>query len=268
MARVPGTLWKPITRDANDPDIIPIGFIVHVDAGNAASLYSWWQNPASLGLESTLHIPKQNQTEQYTDTEREADANYKANSFWSGGKRYGFISVETQGYGSGKWTVHQLSEIKRIILWGRDGPHKIPIRVCPTPFSSGSGYHTMWGAPSEWTPVSKSCPGAERKVQWNTIIVPWMKSLAVPVPYRPWVSLKRLQVAFTKKQDDISNDTEQVQQMLNRKYGLKLPTHGVIDDASVAAYKKHQLALGYTGSDADGVPGKTSLEKLGFRVSA
>ncbi len=32
------------------------------------------------------------------------------------------------------------------------------------------------------------------------------------------------------------------------------------------AYAKFQRNLGYSGSDADGIPGKTSLERLGFRV--
>lgn len=32
------------------------------------------------------------------------------------------------------------------------------------------------------------------------------------------------------------------------------------------AYARWQTHLGYTGSDADGVPGKSSLQKLGFRV--
>ena len=32
------------------------------------------------------------------------------------------------------------------------------------------------------------------------------------------------------------------------------------------AYKKWQEHLGYSGSDANGLPGKTSLKKLGFRV--
>lgn len=33
-----------------------------------------------------------------------------------------------------------------------------------------------------------------------------------------------------------------------------------------AAYRKYQQHLGYSGSDADGIPGKSSLRKLGFRV--
>lgn len=32
------------------------------------------------------------------------------------------------------------------------------------------------------------------------------------------------------------------------------------------AYKAYQRSLGYRGRDADGVPGRTSLQKLGFRV--
>jgi hypothetical protein len=36
--------------------------------------------------------------------------------------------------------------------------------------------------------------------------------------------------------------------------------------ATTEAYKKYQESLGYTGKDANGIPGKTSLEGLGFRV--
>lgn len=40
---------------------------------------------------------------------------------------------------------------------------------------------------------------------------------------------------------------------------------GSFGSTTVAAYKKWQLKLGYTGSDADGIPGMTSLKKLGAK---
>jgi len=40
---------------------------------------------------------------------------------------------------------------------------------------------------------------------------------------------------------------------------------GSFGSTTVAAYKKWQLKLGYTGSDADGIPGSTSLKKLGAK---
>ncbi len=47
---------------------------------------------------------------------------------------------------------------------------------------------------------------------------------------------------------------------------------GSFGSTTVAAYRKWQQKLGYSGSDADGIPGKASLEKLGakhgFKVKA
>jgi hypothetical protein len=43
-------------------------------------------------------------------------------------------------------------------------------RSCADP--AGLGYHTLHGAPSCWTPVSKSCPGAVRKTQWRDVLLP------------------------------------------------------------------------------------------------
>jgi hypothetical protein len=68
-------------------------------------------------------------------------------------------------------------------------------------------------------------------------------------------------------QDDVLNDTEQIQRRINELYHPVPPlrTDGIIDDLTVAAYKKHQLAIGLTGADADGYPGNVSVEALGFR---
>lgn len=40
---------------------------------------------------------------------------------------------------------------------------------------------------------------------------------------------------------------------------------GSFGSTTKAAYKKWQIKLGYTGSDADGIPGSTSLKKLGAK---
>ncbi|MFE5093225.1 peptidoglycan-binding protein [Streptomyces sp. NPDC056638] len=52
----------------------------------------------------------------------------------------------------------------------------------------------------------------------------------------------------------------------------KYAADGSFGSSTVAAYRKWQLKCGYTGSAADGIPGKASLEKLGakrgFKVKA
>jgi hypothetical protein len=166
---------REIPPGANDPSIKPIGVILHVDAGNAGgeSLYSYFKN-RSGGIESHFHIQKDGKVYQFRDTHREADANYKANSFVEGGVRKGYISVETQGLERGEWTNAQIQSIKELLLWAKK-EHGIPLRVCANPTDAGVGYHTLFGAPSAWTPVSKSCPGPDRKVQFRNVLVPWMK---------------------------------------------------------------------------------------------
>lgn len=179
MALYSGAVKKLIKPGANDPAIIPLGVILHTDAGNSASLYNYFNGPSG-GIESHFHIPKKNPVEQYRDTAFEADANLQANSFLRNGKRYGFISVETQGLATDPWTDYQLAEIKKLILWARKTHPLIQLRVCPGPFDAGIGYHTLFGSPGPWTPVAKSCPGPLRIKQFNQVLVPWFKTAAAP----------------------------------------------------------------------------------------
>lgn len=181
MAWYPGAVKKEIRPGSGDPPIIPIGVILHTDAGNSASLFNYFNGPSN-GIESHFHIPKAKPVEQYRNTGYEADANLKANSFYVAGKRYGFISVETQGLAGDPWTDYQLAEIKKLILWARSVHPDIQLRVCPGPFSAGIGYHILFGAPGPWTPVAKSCPGPVRIKQFNNVLVPWFRTSPEPTP--------------------------------------------------------------------------------------
>ena len=175
MARKPGAQWKPLPVGSNDPPIIPIGLILHVDAANSRDLFNYFNGP-SKGIESHGHVRLDGYSYQYRDTEREADANFKANSFIKNGKRYGYVSLETQGYADGFWTKAQIEEIKDWILFMYN-EHDMPLRRCTHSQDPGVGYHTLFGSPSAWTPVAKSCPGPNRIKQFNEIIRPWMKAL-------------------------------------------------------------------------------------------
>lgn len=171
MARIPFADQKLIPPGANDPRIAARIGILHVDAANAYSLYEFFKE-RSGGIESHAHIRKNGSMEQYRDTAFEADANYKANAF--------ALSFETQGYGEGEWTDPQIAMIKRTMLWCREA-HGIPLRVVESWNDSrgGWGYHTLFGAPSPWTPVAKSCPGPDRKLQFHKVLVPWMKEQSI-----------------------------------------------------------------------------------------
>lgn len=172
MSKVPFAVKRLIPAGANDPSIKSsrrVG-ILHVDAGNAETLYGWFSGPSG-GVESHGFITKAGVLEQYRDTDREADANFLANPFAT--------SWETQGFGEGKWTDEQLSMIKRVIRWSarEDG---IPMRVCQRwdDPKGGWGYHTMF---PQWSNVrGKTCPGRERITQFNNILVPWIRNGGQP----------------------------------------------------------------------------------------
>lgn len=164
---------KLIPAGDNDPAIDPRVAILHVDAGNAESLFDYFSN-RSGGIESHFFIKVNGDIEQYRNIYRQADANLDANDF--------AVSIETQGYGSGTWTVKQLESIKILLRWlNKETEGKIPLRKIETWNGSGIGYHTLFGAPSHWTPVAKTCPGPERIKQFNALLVPWMKSRVKPV---------------------------------------------------------------------------------------
>lgn len=78
-------------------------------------------------------------------------------------------------------------------------------------------------------------------------------------PAKPSVTLTNVQP--TKKNADVKI----VQDALKKEVGLKVAAANVgkFDAATKTAYAKWQKSLGFTGKDADGVPGVDSLRKLG-----
>lgn len=174
MAWYPEAVKKVIKPGPNDPPIIVVGAILHVDSGNSADLFKYFSEQSD-GVESHFHIPKAGPLIQMRDTHFEADANLKANSFYKNGQRYGFVSIETQGFDKGEWNEHQLAQIKRLLRWLSE-THNFPLTKCTNPQGPGVGYHTLFGAPGPWTPFAKTCPGADRVRQFNGELVAWMEA--------------------------------------------------------------------------------------------
>lgn len=166
----PGAVNRNIPPGSNDPVIKPRVAILHVDAGNAASLYDYFRL-RSGGIESHFHVKLDGTVEQYRSIYWQADANHLANDF--------AVSIETQGFGAGKWTDAQLEAIKKLLLW-LNAEAGIPLVRCSSWNGFGIGYHVQFGAPGMWTPVAKSCPGPERIAQFNTVLVPWFSEARQP----------------------------------------------------------------------------------------
>jgi N-acetylmuramoyl-L-alanine amidase-like protein len=136
--------------------------IAHSAVGSG-SLYEYFKQTGVV-LESHFWVGLDGRVEQYIDTSRQADANYHAN--------VRAMSIESADNGDPdhfEWTEAQQQSIAELMSWAHE-VHGVPLRRCPTWDSPGVGYHTMFGAPSDWTPVSKSCPGTARKAQFNSVV--------------------------------------------------------------------------------------------------
>ena len=65
-----------------------------------------------------------------------------------------------------------------------------------------------------------------------------------------------------------NHDVQQMQSRLNAKLSPDIHVDGIFGPKTRDAVSRWQKKLGYRGSDADGIPGKTSMTRLGFRVTA
>lgn len=178
MARYDKALWRPLPENNSEPGITPTQLIFHTAACRCGdSLYDDFNRPGN-NLESHFNVWNTGVVEQYVDTARQADANYHAN--------VRAISVETQddGQWTEPWTDQQADALVELAVWAIRTHPDIKPRVCPEWDTPGLGHHTLFGAPSHWTPVAKSCPGPARKGQFPEIVRRVQERLA-PKPVQP-----------------------------------------------------------------------------------
>lgn len=176
----PAAVTRLIPEAHTQPTITPRAVIVHSQAGRG-SLYGWWLNPASKGLECHFWVSESGKVEQYVPTTVRADAQGAANAF--------AISIETESsvQATERWTAAQAAALVDLIDWCCR-VHLIPRRQMSTPVDSGLGWHVMFGAPGPWTRArGKTCPGPARIPQFRDEIIPLVagRAVAAPLPQRP-----------------------------------------------------------------------------------
>jgi N-acetyl-anhydromuramyl-L-alanine amidase AmpD len=160
--------------------IVPVLIIDHSQVGSSLGTYYYFRD--QTGLESHFSVlgarsgARDGHIWQFMNTDRVAEANRQANRFPDG---TGAISIETEDDGDPDhqpWSPRQLSSLKWLHNKLARMYPTIPRRRCGAPTGSGArglGHHTMFGAPSPWTPVQKTCPGRPVRVrQWTEVLLP------------------------------------------------------------------------------------------------
>ena len=85
-----------------------------------------------------------------------------------------------------------------------------------------------------------------------------------PQPAKPAKPQARPVVVLSELKPRRKNDSVAIlQKALQKEVGLAPQVSPTFNAATKAAYAKWQRKLGFTGADADGIPGKVSLTKLG-----
>jgi len=165
----------------SQPRITPVLIIDHSQAGSSLGTYFYFRD--QTGIESHFSVlgTRSGRSDghiwQFMNTDRSADANLHANRFPDG---TGAISIETEDNGDPDhqpWSQRQLASMR----WLHDKLARmypaIPRRratAATGPGARGLGHHSLFGAPSAWTPVpGKTCPGRPVRVgQWERILLP------------------------------------------------------------------------------------------------
>lgn len=165
MALYPPAVKRLLPANARQPKIAARAAIVHSAAG-MGSLYGWWLNPQSRGLECHFWVAFSGLVEQYMDTSVRADANGAANGY--------AVSIETESsvHATERWSTRQAASIVALLVW-ICRTHGIPPTVMASPLGRGLAWHILFGAPGPWTRArGKTCPGPARIIQLQREIIP------------------------------------------------------------------------------------------------
>lgn len=186
MARWPGAIWAPLPENETEPRIHAVRLIIHtaVDRPGPSNIPAYFGR-RDIYVESHLWFPFAGPPVQMMDTDRQADANYRANN--------DSLSAETEDDGDpvgNPWNDHQLDGLTRFVVWCHRA-HGIPLRLCESPTDAGIGWHAMWSYPSDpvgqtgraarspWTnALGKTCPGTTRIRQLVDQVLPRAVTMA------------------------------------------------------------------------------------------
>lgn len=261
MARMPGAQWIGPTDNRTAGGMTEVhGLVLHIQDGTEAGTEAWFNDRASKASAHFLN-PKAGSLRQLIDTADRAWAQAAGNPYW--------ISIENEGRGGDSLTATQVANAGRLLAWLHQS-YATPLQLTTDTMGRGMAYHGMGGTAWGGHP---DCPGSAVLAQRGAILTA-AESFAEPAPVSVslghLISAARLDPPAAQGHTTYPADVRPVESAL-RAEGL-LPAayaaDGSFGSVTVAAYSRWQqskLGGAYRGQDADGIPGKDSLTRLGAR---
>ncbi|AXI77244.1 N-acetylmuramoyl-L-alanine amidase [Peterkaempfera bronchialis] len=265
MARMPGADYRPVVNVHKNGVLEHRGLVLHVQDGTG-SPYGWF-NQTSSQASSDFWVGTGGTIEQYCDTGVDyAFAQAAGNPYYA--------SVETEGRPDTALTAEQLEGVAHIYAWGHSA-FGWPLAVVDSTTEHGFTYHGVGG--EAWG-NHPDCPGDLRKAQRPAVIAR-AKEIVGTTSGGGSVSLAHVVAAARKDPGAAQGHTTHRSEVLVVERALQAEgllaaqwVDGSFGTKTVTAYAALQRRYGFSGADADGIPGRTSLTRLGaahgFTVTA
>jgi hypothetical protein len=253
---MPGAVWRPVPNCTKGGQSSVRGVVVHIMAGTLAGTDAWFRNRAAQAS-SHFGTGKKGELYQWVDTADRAWAQASGNTSW--------LSVENEGKGGDTLTDAQLDRNAQVLAWAHS-KYGVPLQLAKTPSGKGLGYHAMGGA--AWGGHS-SCPGSKIVAQLSEI-VKRAKAIAGGDTKddggsSPVVDKDAFPGASKFGPGANNSYVTRLGQMLVKRGGGRFytvgpgPKWGTADKNATRAF---QQAQGWSGADADGIPGATTWKYL------
>jgi hypothetical protein len=252
MAVMPGVQYRPVPNKTTDGMKAHYGVTLHIMQGTLWGSDAWFRNPKAQAS-SHFGVGKDGTILQWVDTKDRAWAQASGNPYW--------ISIEHEGKSGDSLTPEQIEADGKILAWVHK-THGVPLQSTNSVTGRGLGWHGMGGA--DWGGHT-SCPGTPIKNQRTVILKAAGSTPTEPEPSAPPVDKD----AFpgTSKFGPGANNAyvTRLGQMLVTRGAKRFytvgpgPKWGMADKNATRAF---QQAQGWTGADADGIPGATTWKLL------
>ena len=257
MALMPGAQWRPVVNVHKDGTKERRGLVLHVQ-DDVGCPWGWFNNPASQAS-SDFWVRRDGHLEQYCNTGVDyAWAQAAGNPYYA--------SVETEGHPDTPLTSAQMESVAHIYAWGHS-EFGWPLVVVDSTTAHGFTWHGVGGA--AWG-GHVGCPGGIRKAQRSAIIARARQILGLSAgSSETVVDLSHVVTAARRDPGAAQGHTTYRAEVLTVERALvaeglldKRWADGSFGSKTVTAYGALQRRYGYTGADADGIPGMASLTRL------
>jgi len=250
--------WHAVRNYTKDGQGRVLGIVIHIMDGTLSGTQSWFDN-SSAQASSHFGTGRIGGLLQWVDTKDRAWAQAAGN--------HDYLSIENEGRGGDELTPVQIESCAKVLAWA-SRTYGFKLQLAAKVGDEGLAYHALGGA--AWGGHT-SCPGARIVAQLNQILdlAKAINDIPLPLSTKPTPKPTPIYAPFPgaaffkngRKHPLIAAMHKRLVAEGCGKYksSTGADTWGSGDKSSYAAW---QRKVGYSGSAADGVPGKKSWDRL------